>query len=124
MTFDAISQEAPKKTPVNKWMPTKGALEVTRNTRYESKGEVTMTIPYEYALVILGMLGGAPVRKNLNDGSYMYMSNLYDTLLDKMEEINGGATRTPQFSFGREIIKEPSQRPPYMRRDAIRRERA
>lgn len=107
------------KESLDRWAPAEGALQATTNTRYDSKGEVTITIPFEYALVILGALGKMPVRKNMVNGDSIVMSNLYDQLLFTMEKIEPTLKQSPHFRFGQDIVKPGSAtaeaRPLYMK---------
>lgn len=98
--------------PLSAWEPPD--LQATSNSLYESKGEITFTIPLEYAAVILGMLGASPSTKHLKDGTQCRMSALYSGLEGALVPFGFGFGN-PYRAYGRDIVKEGQQLPEYMR---------
>lgn len=101
------------KQPLIAWDPR--GTKITRNTIYESQGNITLTIPVEFAALVMGMLGASPVEKKLVDGSRIRTSALYDELQRQLgrefPEVH------PIRKFGKDIIRQGQERPSYMRNE-------
>ena len=80
----------------------------------DSKGTVTITIPAEFASLIMGALGRMPGTKYLRDGNSIVMSGLYDSLFSQLKKIGLGDNADPYANYGRDIILPGKDRPTYM----------
>lgn len=90
-------------------------VEVSPNSVFEdSKGTVTLTIPAEYAAIIMGALGRMPGTKYLRNGDSIVMSSLYDSLFSQLKKIGLGGNADPYANYGRDIVKPGDARPNYM----------
>lgn len=92
-----------------------GNVNTTPNSVFgDSKGTVTLTIPAEYASLIMGALGRLPATKYLRDGREIVMSGLYDQLFVDLKKLGLGGNEDPYANYGRDCIKGSAKRPNYM----------
>jgi hypothetical protein len=110
-----VSTNGEAKRPLKEWRTTPNTVTSTEETPFESLGDVTITVPVEYAAVICGALGGMPVDKYLKNGDSLVMSNFFSALTNELAKfgVNYGH---PYRSYGEEIIKAKGERPAYMDR--------
>ena len=102
------------KPPLSTWSAYENVTTTPNSVFRDSKGTVTMTIPAEYASIIMGALGRMPGTKYLVDGGEIVMSGLYDSLFAQLRKIGLGREDDPYARYGRDCVKEGSERPNYM----------